>query len=255
MKKKNIITIIIITLVIILAASYIFNMENQKHEINNTTHNNTTNIEKNQTKDKNISINNNSSIDKNMSVNNNSNIDKDLNKDYRTSLSSNDYKANNKEKSNESYDEAMEAKLGVEKYVLNKNEIAGYPIYKDPHLDSWLVPIFDKKTKKFLGSVYIYKGGKAFVLGPQSYSDYKEIVYGKTTHKSNSSEKVLSKISNSNKTQKIDVIGKSNPDVTNDLNSINDNPENINFDNGYITMDLNPTLPIIESDDVSNSTT
>ena len=74
----------------------------------------------------------------------------------------------------------MEAKLGVEKYVLDSNEIAGYPIYKHPRLDSWLVPIFDKKTKKFKVSVYIYKGGEAFVLGPDSYSEYKDVISGKT---------------------------------------------------------------------------
>ena len=84
----------------------------------------------------------------------------------------------------------------------------------------------------------------------ERYSDY----YGKTTHKSDSDEKVLSKISNSNKTQKIDVIGKSNPDILNNINPIIDKPENINLDNEDITPDLNLALTIIESDDVSNLT-
>ena len=91
---------------------------------------------------------------------------------------------------NNSSDEALEAKRGVEKYVLDKNEIAGYPIYKDSRLDSWLVPIFDKKTKKFKGSVYIYNGGEAFVLGPQSYLEYKNIVNGGKSHKSDLSNGV-----------------------------------------------------------------
>ena len=100
---------------------------------------------------------------------------------------------------------------------MNKKERAGCPIYKDKRMNLWLVPIFDKNTNKFVGSIYV-NDGSIFIMGPQSYSEYKEIVYGKTTHKSDSNKHVKTNKSN-NKSydlRKVDIVGKSNPDILND---------------------------------------
>jgi len=228
--KKNVIIIIIIILLIFLAMIYIINLNNNHQEITNNTHNNTTNVKINKTPTKNISLKNNV-------------IKNDDNKYYDSSQ--NKPKNNNKD-SNDSYDERMEAKLGVEKYVLDKDEVAGYPVYKHPRLGSWLVPIFDKKTKKFKGSVYIYKGGSAFIQGPQSYSEYKKVISGKTDHKSNSNKHVeISKYKpnlsvNAQKTIKIQPLGKAKPNtVFNEQTNINlDNKDNFNSDQ-IILDDLN----------------
>ena len=205
MKRKNLLIILsIILLIIICAMSYIFIFEGNNN-INNNSDSNSTDLKLNNSIDKNNnSLNNNS-------LNNNSNIDENLsNSDYNPSSGNNQGKD-----SDEYYDEAMEAKLGVEKYALGKNEIAGYPVYKHPRLDSWLVPIFDKNTKKFVGSIYIYKGGAGFVMGPQYYSQYKEVISGNTHHKSDSNKHVAvdkSKTDVSDKTQEriVGGVGKSN---------------------------------------------
>ena len=55
-------------------------------------------------------------------------------------------------------------------------------------------------------------------MGPQSYSEYKKIVYGKTTHKSDSNKHVKTNKSN-NKSydlRKVDIVGKYNPDILTD---------------------------------------
>ena len=65
---------------------------------------------------------------------------------------------------------------------MGKKVIVGYPVYKHPRLDAWLVPYFDKNTKEFLGSVYVYvgpSGSRCYVSGPNFYFDYKQIISGK----------------------------------------------------------------------------
>ena len=120
---------------------------------------------------------------------NSSNVNDDEN-DYYDSQDSN---SNNNDDDFDSYDEAMEAKLGIEKYDLGNDEIAKYPTFKAKD-GSWLVPIFDKKTKKFKGSIYIYGGGQLFISGPKTYSEYKKVISGKTTrHDSNKHVKVSKK--------------------------------------------------------------
>ena len=174
MKKRNLLILIsIILLIIISAMSYIFILGDNTNKINNITDSNSTDLKLNKSNDKNnLSLNN---------TDNNSSIDENLsNNDHNPSA------ANDKKDSEEHYDEAMEAKLLIEKHVLDKNEIAGYPVYKHPRLDSWLVPIFDKNTKKFVSSVYVVVdyGGGPYYLGPQSYSEYKEVLSGKSPSQS-----------------------------------------------------------------------
>ena len=176
MKRRNsLILLLIILLIMISTMSYIFILGDNSNKINNISDSNSTDLKLNKSNDKNnMSLNNtdnNSSVDENLSNSGyNPSSDNNQGKDY-----------------DEDYDEAMEAKLTIEKKVLDKNEIAGYPVYKDPSLDSWLVPIFDKNTKKFVSSVYVYVGpgeSRCYVLGPQFYSEYKKVISGKSPSQS-----------------------------------------------------------------------
>ena len=125
-------------MIIIIYLLYLFNLENNEQAIVNNSINIFSNIQ----------IDNSSNESATINFNSTKNYDKNFNKNKK-----------NEKIFNNSSDEALEAKRGVEKYALGKNEIAGYPIYKDKRLNAWLVPIFDKKTKKFKESVYIYNGG------------------------------------------------------------------------------------------------
>ena len=214
---------------------FAFNLGNNEHEIDNN-YNNSTNFQINKSIDKNSTLNNNEKhVDENQAIFTNNN---DIKKD-----------------SNSYYDEALEAKLGVEKYVLDKNEIAGYPIYKHPRLGSWLVPIFDKKTNKFVGSVYIYKGGQAFVLGPDSYSEYKKIVYGKTSHNSDSNKQDVMNKFNPNKSDKTqnDNDNSNSKSMSNNSNSILKEQTNTNLDK-TTNYSINQQKSIIGLDMGLNST-
>ena len=237
MKKRNIIIIIIIILLLLLSVVYISNLKNDKNKISNNTYNNTTNIKLNKTTDKNNSKN--------------TTIKEDLK--YYPSKGSAENK--NNKKVDDVSDEALMAKKIVEKNVLDKNEIAGYPVYKD--MGCWLVPIFDKNTGKFTGSVFAHPKGEGYVLGPDTHSEYKKLIHGKTSKKSDSNKHVKKDKSNSNKKnksasnkkdksssnvsnnkqketdvigQKIDIIGKSNPDISINLDHINDNSGDRCFD-------------------------
>ena len=176
MKKRNILVVLLILLVIICAMSYIFILaDNTNNKINNDSiFNNSTNLQ-NKQDDKNISLNH---------TNNTNNVEGNINNNYYKSSSSNNNhnRGHDKNDSNDSFDEALEAKLDVERNVyLEKNEIVGYPVYKDRDLDAWLVPTFDKYTKEFLGSVYVCgePGHHYYVNGPEFYSEYKQIISGK----------------------------------------------------------------------------
>ena len=86
---------------------------------------------------------------------------------------------------------AKDAKRSVEKNVKftsrnaseNLKVKVGYPKYKD-ELGGWLVPAYDKKTGKFVGSVYVYNKGGTYSHGPEVYSQYKKIISGKYKHDS-----------------------------------------------------------------------
>jgi len=176
MKKRNILVVLLILLAIICAISYIFILADNTHKINNDSiFNNSTNLQ-NKQDDKNISLNH---------TNNTNNVEGNINNNYYKSSSSNNNhnRGHDKNDSNDSFDEALEAKLYYERHAhLEKNEIVGYPVYKDPELDGWLVPIFDKYTKEFKGSTYLCgeKDGYVYISGPQSYYDYKRVISGKT---------------------------------------------------------------------------
>ena len=142
------------------------------------------------------------------------------------------------------------AKRTIEKYALDKNEIAGFPVYKDKRMGLWLVPIFDKKTNKFKGSIYV-SDGSIFIMGPGSYSEYKKIISGKTGHKSDTNkkhktDKSNSNISNKTSTKKIVVEGKSNFDISSNSNMINEQ-QNTNFEESA-KSDLNHEDLNIECD-------
>ena len=235
MEKKNIIILIMI-LIIVLAVFYIFNLENNNHEINNKSYNNSSNLQINNSYDKNSTIYVNSTA-KTVNFNNNN---------VKSVKSNNN---DNKNDTNKSIDEALEAKLAVEKYVLNKNEFAGYPIFKDKD-GSWLVPIFDKKTKKFKSSVYFYKGG-GFVMGPQSYSEYKKIVHENTNYKSDSKKQVKTNKSNnkSNNSVRINIYGKSNLNILNDpiINIVGEQLQKQHENELNQNPELNPQSDTVES--------
>ena len=218
MKKKKIIVILTIILIILLLG-YIYNSEINKPALNNK-HTIDNKINKS---DKNINVTN--------SITNND--------DENHNVKSNNQ--NNEKPSNKTYDEALMAKKMVEKYALNKNEIAKYPIYKSKNLDSWLVPIYDKKTGKFKASVYVYVGkdSSGFVNGPFSYSEYKKLVHGKKIKhnskdpikksKSNKSNKQTknnnSKINKSNKSKTNNKTTNNSPSYTSKLNQHMDSIE------------------------------
>ena len=160
----------------ICAMSYIFILADNTNKINNDSiFNNSTNLQ-NKHDDKNISLNH--------TNNTNNGIEGDINNNYYMSSSSNNNHnhGHNKNNSNDSFDEALEAKLYYERHAhLEKNEIVGYPVYKDPDLNAWLVPIFDKYTKEFKGSTYLCgkPGYHYYVHGPEFYSEYEQIISGK----------------------------------------------------------------------------
>ncbi|MBE6499846.1 MAG: hypothetical protein E7Z80_04790 [Methanobrevibacter thaueri] len=219
---------------------YIINLNNNHQEITNNTHNNTTNAKINKTPTKNIGLNNNSTNNKNLN-NINLNLKKSINE-----------KKIQKKQSNKNRDEAMEAKKAVEKHVLDKDEIAGYPTFKDKD-GSWLVPIYDKKTKKFKSSVGVYleDGNAYFVLGPQSYSEYKKIIHGKTSHKSNSNNLVGGSESeynvlNNSKPIKLDVVGKSNYNLLKNQDSIIDNNQHDLNSIEFISSDSYPDTSVVD---------
>ena len=174
MKKRNILVVLLILLLMICAVSYIFILADNTNKINNDSiFNNSTNLQ-NKQDDKNISLNH---------TNNTNGVEGDINNNYYKSSSSNNNRGHDKNNSNDSFDEALEAKLDVERNVsLEKNEIVGYSVYKDPDLNAWLVPIFDKYTKEFKGSIYVCgkPGYHYYVHGPEFYSDYKRVISGKT---------------------------------------------------------------------------
>ena len=167
---------------------YVHNLEINEHQFNDNSHINKTNIQINKINDKNYNESNNSNVN-------------DSNKQYYVNFNKKIHD-DKKTEFNNSSDDALIAKIMIEKYALSKNEVAKYPIYKNKRLNAWLVPIFDKNTGKFKGSIYATSDAH-FVMGPQFYSEYKELVYGKKTkqnHISINKTKKDKKINNKTKT-------------------------------------------------------
>ncbi|WP_296859603.1 hypothetical protein [uncultured Methanobrevibacter sp.] len=195
--------------------SYIFILADNTNKINNDSiFNNSTNLQ-NKHDDKNISLNHTNNTD--------DGIEGDINNNYYKSSSSNNNRGHDKNNSNDSFDEALEAKLDVERNVsLEKNEIVGYSVYKDPDLNAWLVPIFDKYTKEFKGSIYVCgkPGYHYYVHGPEFYSDYKRVISGKTPK--SGPDITSSEAAEMNKEPPIRyVLAAVNPDMKEDYSSSN----------------------------------
>ena len=200
----------------ICAISYIFILADNTNKINNDSiFNNSTNLQ-NKHNDKNISLNN---------TNNTNNVEGNINNNYykQSSSNNNHNRGHDKNNSNDSFDEALEAKLYYERHAhLEKNEIVGYPVYKDPVFNAWLVPIFDKNTKEFLGSVYVCgePGRHYYVHGPEFYSEYKQIISGKYKYEptpSNEAEQINEVPDNSIRY----VLATANPEVKDNYPSSN----------------------------------
>ena len=207
--------VLLILLLVICAMSYIFILADNTNKINNDSiFNNSTNLQ-NKQDDKNISLNHTNNTD--------DGVEGDINNNYYKSSSSNNDRGHEKKDSNDSFDEALEAKLDVERNVsLEKNEIVGYPVYKDPDLNAWLVPIFDKYTKEFKGSIYVCgkPGYHYYVHGPEFYSDYKRVISGKTPK--SGPDITSSEAAEMNKEPPIRyVLAAVNPDMKEDYSSSN----------------------------------
>ncbi len=207
--------VLLILLLVICAVSYIFILADNTNKINNDSiFNNSTNLQ-NKHDDKNISLNHTNNTD--------DGIEGDINNNYYKSSSSNNNRGHDKNNSNDSFDEALEAKLDVERNVsLEKNEIVGYSVYKDPDLNAWLVPIFDKYTKEFKGSIYVCgkPGYHYYVHGPEFYSDYKRVISGKTPK--SGPDITSSEAAEMNKEPPIRyVLAAVNPDMKEDYSSSN----------------------------------
>lgn len=122
----------------------------------------------------------------------------------------------------------------------------------------WLVGAFDKKTGKFLGAVWVGFDGGGFTSGPDSYSEYKDIISGKSIHKSKSNKNdvggksapVEDKIPDFSERY---VLSTSNPNVSNGSDILITEYGDVNLDN-EIFPNLNQLMPVIESDCELNST-
>ena len=223
MKKNTMIIIAVIILMLIISGVYIFSLKNDSKIENNST---------------NLHIN---------KTNNSS----DKYEDSTKFIEKNKY-VNKNNSNNTTFDGALMAKELVEKYVLKKNEIAGKPIYKDKYGD-WLVPIFDKKTGKFVTSVFSGDDPMflLFSMGPSSYAKYKDIVSGKSPSQSEinkrNRELGLKDIIEDSDSSDFYLLAKSNPDsVIVDEFSLDLNEP--------IILDSNPITPLDESDSKYNST-
>ena len=108
MKKRNMLVVLLILLLMICAMSYIFILADNTHKINDSIFNNSTNLQ-NKQDDKNISLNHTNNTD--------DGVEGDINNNYYKSSSSNNNhnRGYDKNDSNDSFDEAMEAKLTIER--------------------------------------------------------------------------------------------------------------------------------------------
>ena len=237
MKKNMMIISAVIILMLIISGVYIFSLKNDSKIENNST-----NLHINKTNNLNQTLNNTNIDDENSS---------DKYEDSTKFIEKNKY-VNKNNSNNTTFDGALMAKELVEKYVLKKNEIAGKPIYKDKYGD-WLVPIFDKKTGKFVTSVFSGDDPMflLFSMGPSSYAKYKDIVSGKSPSQSEinkrNRELGLKDIIEDSDSSDFYLLAKSNPDsVIVDEFSLDLNEP--------IILDSNPITPLDESNSKYNST-
>ena len=225
--------IFIVILFIIFISGYALIQHNN---ISKNTVNNTSNISKN------ISFNkiNNS----NNTCDNSTNLNDSLNNQNSNPVKDYNYKINKKSKNKSSEITADDILKRVKKGVVwddghggsTQNVKLGKPYKYD---DLWLVGAFNKKTGKFLGAVWVASEG-GYINGPDSYSDYKDIISGKNSHKSdsykhdigNKSNHVVEEIPDSSDFY---VLAKANPNIS--ISPI-DSLLNLNINN-YSSLDVN----------------
>lgn len=171
MNSKKIILGLIVLLIIGVC---IFSLSNSFLDTINMT-NSSTNFTDNLT---NGTISTNNSITNCGSDGEDNNIESSYNSYSKNHVNSN---GNEKEEVKEYEFTAEDAMADVEQNVIfpdkfgNKLDVdVGHPKYKDKRMDSWLVPAYDKKTGKFIGSVYA--NGELFTNGPDNYKEYKKLV-------------------------------------------------------------------------------
>lgn len=254
MNTKYILIIILILLIMFFSGYFL--IKNNDNLLNNSLENNSLNED---TISNNISLDNTSYNDINnsndySSINANSNNhDK-----YPSNQYNHDSDKKSKDESNEitSEDILKRVKKGVWWDDGNGGDTQDVKLGKPYKIDDdmWLVAAFDKQTGKFLGSVYVGSEG-GYSHGPDSYSDYNDIISGKTNQKSNSNHNLGKNSKNVVVCDSSDfhVLAASNPNVSNnpdiqftcqdDFNPYND-----------ISMDLNRQVQIIESNIGTNTT-
>ena len=184
MKKNKIVLIIILLLIISCVCYFVISSHNNLKVTNNT---NNSNINKSIVNSS-LDVNNSLNTSDNNSLEDDSSYDETSSNTYSSSSEYSDYKSD----SDGSTDEftASDARKVVKDYVgvVDDYDISdlkiGKPKYKNSK-DGWLVPLYDKKTGKFVDSVYAYDDGMASG-GVHDYDNYKKIISGKKPKKSSS---------------------------------------------------------------------
>ena len=121
--------------------------------------------------------NENSKLDNNITnVTNNSVNNTNLTNDSWKNVSYENTKNQNKPNNKRADDDIISAEEAKKRFkngvALERNEFAGEP--KHVKGVGWLFPIFDKKTKKFTGSIYLGRYGGGFWSGPRDYKGFKD---------------------------------------------------------------------------------
>lgn len=166
--KTNYIILIIIVILVIFGVGLLISFNNDQNLQNETIKNYS---------QSNSSENNSSDINSNTNETINSNaIDTSINsKDNSKSNSNNNSNKNGFNQSSEfTALEAMETVENLPHEPTEPEVTVVKPRYKSEI--GWLVPLRDKKTGQFAGSIYVYDKGGPFAQGPQTYKDYKEVV-------------------------------------------------------------------------------
>ena len=251
MNRKKCIIIILILIIIFFSGCFLIkNNENVLKSPNSINENNLS---------KNTSFNNvtTSSNTGNNSVNNSSNVNDNSN--HKDSYSMNQYNKKSKAKSNEitADDILKRVKKGVWWDDGHGGETQDVKLGKPyKYKDLWLVAAFDKKTNKFLGSIWVASEGGYF-KGPDSYSDYKDIISGKTIKKSIANKEHVGEYNSNPILEEMPDYSKHHvlaSSMSNEDYILISNQFVENIDNNDL-VDLNLQLPIIDFNMKSNSST
>ena len=167
--KNNKIILIIVLLLIVFSIGYFVVSSFNSHENMNVANNTT------------IS---NGSLDVNNSLNTtNDTLENDSSYNKTSSDSYSSYSSYSSSKSKSDEFSASDAQKVVKNYLggVDDKDISelkiGKPKYKNSE-DGWLVPLYDKKTGKFVHAVYAYDDGMTHG-GVEKYENYKRVISGK----------------------------------------------------------------------------